>query len=395
MLSSTQASRLQRNIWLIYITAALQSAWFWVPIWVLFYLRFTDYAGIGLLESIMIISVTLSEIPTGAVADLLGKRKTLILGFFLFAVGNVLMGFAPSFAVVVAAVIIITVGGSFASGTVEALVYDSLLSLGKEKTYDKVISTITSVRLVALSLASVVGGALYTVSPGLPFLLVGLTGFCAVLCAFWLVEPPVETVKFSFKNYIKQTKTGFSQLFKTRAVGWQSLVFLILTAIVVMNDQMLIDIQIVEQGWLEQQLGLVFAALFLIGAGFSQLTHRLHTWLGSRTAFVVSAMIFAVTMICIPLFGIWVATAIIIVRAGLSELLGNTTSVVINADTESKYRATTLSTFNMLSGVPYIFSGYFIGKFMVLYTVDTITAYLGLGMVALALAGFFILRRNV
>ncbi|MCA9369104.1 MAG: hypothetical protein H6773_00375 [Pseudomonadales bacterium] len=53
----------------------LDHAWFWIAIWALFYLRFTDCAGFGLLEFTMIISFVITEIPTGAIADLFGKKK--------------------------------------------------------------------------------------------------------------------------------------------------------------------------------------------------------------------------------------------------------------------------------------------------------------------------------
>lgn len=75
----TQEALLQRNITVVYILTALSNAWFWIAIWVYFYLRVTDYAGIGLLETIMILTYFLGEIPTGAIADLLGKKKTMII----------------------------------------------------------------------------------------------------------------------------------------------------------------------------------------------------------------------------------------------------------------------------------------------------------------------------
>jgi hypothetical protein len=36
-------------------------------------------------------------------------------------------------------------------------------------------------------------------------------------------------------------------------------------------------------------------------------------------------------------------------------------SVTINNSTESRYRATTLSTFNMIKNIPHVFSAYFVG----------------------------------
>lgn len=43
-----------RNIYLSYLLAFCKNSWFWLGIWVFYYLRFTNYAGIGLIETIMI-----------------------------------------------------------------------------------------------------------------------------------------------------------------------------------------------------------------------------------------------------------------------------------------------------------------------------------------------------
>jgi len=72
----------KRNVLLSYLLAFSKTTWFWLGIWIFYYLRFTDYAGIGLIETVLIVTVTLAEIPTGAIADLIGKKKTLILPFY-------------------------------------------------------------------------------------------------------------------------------------------------------------------------------------------------------------------------------------------------------------------------------------------------------------------------
>jgi len=63
-----------RNITIAYTLSFLWKCWFWLGIWVFYYLRFTDYAGIGFLEAVMITTATIGEIPTGAIADILGKK---------------------------------------------------------------------------------------------------------------------------------------------------------------------------------------------------------------------------------------------------------------------------------------------------------------------------------
>src|SRR5437016_5395973 len=137
------------NIRLLYTLTYLSKCWFWMGIWIFYYLRFTNYSGIGLLESVMIITTTVAEIPTGVIADLIGKKKALTLSFFLSAIGNLIMALAPNFPILLLSVFTMTVGGSLYSGTKEAMMYDSLKEAGKEDLYEKSISRTTTIECIA------------------------------------------------------------------------------------------------------------------------------------------------------------------------------------------------------------------------------------------------------
>lgn len=79
---------MERNIKIAYIVATFRNAWFWLGVWILFYLSITNYSGIGIVESTLFFTAIILEVPTGALADILGKRKTIIISFFLSAICN-------------------------------------------------------------------------------------------------------------------------------------------------------------------------------------------------------------------------------------------------------------------------------------------------------------------
>ena len=66
---------MNRNITISYFLAFAKNTWFWLGIWIFYYLQFTNYAGIGIIETVLIVTATLTEIPTGAVADIFGKKN--------------------------------------------------------------------------------------------------------------------------------------------------------------------------------------------------------------------------------------------------------------------------------------------------------------------------------
>ena len=385
--------QLQRNIFLVYILTALDYAWFWIAIWVLFYLRFTDYAGIGLLEAIMITTSVFAEVPTGAIADLLGKKKTMLVAFAVGSVGNILMGLAGDFTLLALGVLVATLGGALTSGTVEALVYDSLLSIKKEKTYEKVLGNMSSIRMATLGFVALIGGFLYSLNPGLPFIGVGLAKLVAIGVGLLLVEPPIDSETFSWSVYKNQTVQGFKQFF---AVGYrkQHIAVLLLTALVVMNGHVFIDAQLVDLGWNEKQLGVIATVMYGISALVGQLAPWISKKFGTVTAHLFSALYIAGTMLVVPLLGPVVATVFIISRNNTIEIFGNTASMIVNAHTESKYRATTLSTYSMLSNIPYIFAAYGLGSLMDRWSSQTVVATLGALLAAVVVAALFVVPRQ-
>ena len=124
---------MKRNIKLAYYLTFCWNSLFWLGIWLLYYLKFTDYQGIGLIETTWIIISIISEIPTGAIADIFGKKYTLTFAFLLQAIGQTIMGIALNYSYLIISVVIMTLGSALFSGSYEALVYDSLKQDHKEK----------------------------------------------------------------------------------------------------------------------------------------------------------------------------------------------------------------------------------------------------------------------
>lgn len=378
----------------MYLITAFDYSWFWAAIWVLFYLRFTNYAGIGLLESVMIITSVIGEIPTGAIADLLGKKKTLMLSFLFGILGNLLMGFASSFFVLASGVMIATIGGVLSSGTNEALIYDSLLSIKKESKYEKILGNVSSIKMLTLAFSSLIGGFMYKINPGLPFTALAVMKLLAFIISFWLIEPPVDSYIFSWKNYLKQTKEGINELFKTNAVKIQNIIIISLTMLTIINGHVLIDAQLVAQGWSADQLGIIVFIMYLSSAVIGQFTNFFSKKLGKRTTTIFAAILIAITMIFVPFLGILAGTILIASRNGIIEIFGNSASNTINSTTESKYRATALSSYSMFANIPYVLGAFGIGYLMDIYSVHMVSALIGIILLLIGIVSWKLVNKQ-
>ena len=149
------------NITKLKLIYFFKSLFFFSPILTLFYFsRGLDTFQVVSLEAILIIAVLFSEVPTGIIADKIGRKLSLSFLILLYVIGNIWTIFAFSYLEFILIEIIFGIGIAFGSGAVEALVYDSLKHEKKEKLMSKTWGSINSYSLVAGVIAVIVGGYL-------------------------------------------------------------------------------------------------------------------------------------------------------------------------------------------------------------------------------------------
>lgn len=97
-------------------------------------------AQIGLAETVFHITSLLLEIPSGVLADLFGRKKMLVLSSLLRMIGNAVMIFSGNLFMVCISLAFHAASYNFASGSGDALAYDSLKLVQREAYYEKYAS---------------------------------------------------------------------------------------------------------------------------------------------------------------------------------------------------------------------------------------------------------------
>jgi MFS family permease len=115
---------------------------------------------IYLLQAVYSFSVALFEVPSGYMADVIGRRTSLIIGSFLGTIGFVVLSASSTFSGFLAAEIILGLGGSFISGSDSALLFDSLAVMKRQNYYLRYEGRITALGNLAETVAAVGGGLL-------------------------------------------------------------------------------------------------------------------------------------------------------------------------------------------------------------------------------------------
>lgn len=124
-----------------------------------------------LLQSINAISISLLEVPTGAIADLIGRRFSLMMSSIMFIIGLTIYVLTHNFYAFIAAEIMFGLGLCFKSGADSALLYDSLKELGRTHEYAKIQGRAQSYALMTQTIGSIGIGYLYSMNVNLPYII--------------------------------------------------------------------------------------------------------------------------------------------------------------------------------------------------------------------------------
>mgnify|MGYP001358384143 CR=1 FL=1 len=112
---------------------------------------------ISTIESVVIASVFLMEIPTGILADRIGRKWSLTASVFLMMSAELLFLFSQSYPAYLVVALLTGTGFAFTSGATEALIYDSLPSDDRENGMKRAMGRYGSVGQIAFFFSPLVG----------------------------------------------------------------------------------------------------------------------------------------------------------------------------------------------------------------------------------------------
>lgn len=348
-----------RTVKYFYLSEAAMNMWFIAPVWFFVFRHYVTTAEIGINEIIAFTVGFLAEVPSGALADSIGRRKTLILGGILLVLGTVATVGAYNLVSLVIAQSIWFIGYAFYSGANEALVYDKLVADKKEHLWAQISARKNSLIVFVTMFSVLIGGLLYATDYRLPFIFHAFAMLIFLLCV--LRYPKDETLKVinksvhSFTEYWKNLIVGTKELLRPqlRFLLWGVLVFATLYYAYEWGvlRPLILSIHGYE-GFTASILSFIvyiglFVMFFILPKVFGKNVGERKVLIGVILASIVYSMLSINT-------NILYAGIVVLVFTMIAETIKWWTSIYVNKHVSSTHRATALSTWAMLQKVPYI-----------------------------------------
>jgi MFS family permease len=151
--------------------------------------RHLSLAAAAAVDVSFFVAAAATELPTGIVADRLGRRRSVAIGMALMSVSSLGWALAPSLPLIIAAYVCLGVGYTFTSGADEALFYESVRQTGLAGQYTRLTGRAGATMTAAMAVGSVVGGILATAWAMAPFIVAAAFLGCGLATVLTLHEP--------------------------------------------------------------------------------------------------------------------------------------------------------------------------------------------------------------
>ncbi|MFX1589275.1 MAG: MFS transporter, partial [Promethearchaeota archaeon] len=169
-----------------------------------------------ILQAYFMLMIFLFEIPSGAIADYLGRKKGLMLSALTVIMAAFAYSIIPNIFLFYIAETLWALSISLISGTDEAFLYSSLKISGEEDKLPKVMGNIQVVNLIALTISAPLGSLIAKyISLQFTMTSLGIIYIGAFIVSLTYHEPKYNN-KVKTVSYLSIIKDGFKELKKNK-----------------------------------------------------------------------------------------------------------------------------------------------------------------------------------
>lgn len=338
-----------RDLRLFYLFRLLATSYLWMPVfWHYMTKRGLGFDQIMLLSALYSVIVILVEIPTGAFADRIGRRQSMMAGALALVASGVVAYFAQNFAVFAIAEVLAAISMSLCSGADSAYLYDMLAANGRSEEYPRREGTASAWHQAGSAAAFAAGGLLGEINLALPYLATAVVGIGAFATAFMMrdehhfQQQPIKPLGTEMRSYFTHMKEAVVDLRCSKrllwAIAYSAVVFVLLRATIYLYQPYL-D----ERGYGIAHTGFIFASVYLVATFVAHHGHQLRGYFGEKTLVWGLLGTLAVSFLLLnQIAGQW-ALGLLAVQAVANGLYSPLVKPLLNREISSARRATLLS----------------------------------------------------
>ncbi|MFH0875687.1 MAG: MFS transporter [archaeon] len=309
-----------------------------------------NYTEIGFLVGAFFAGMFLFEIPSGVFADYYGRKKSLMITSLLFIISFTLFGIGNTFFVFLIANFLQGVGEAFTSGSDEAIIFDSLKQIDKEKESSKYFGLKWSFFMYGAGISSLLSSPISSIGLHYTFLLSIVPAIISLFFALSIQEPPLSKL-ISKKQYLKHFEQSLKYLI-THKILKLLLIYIIGIYFTIQVYFQYVQFLLTDIGLPTDFFGLAYAVIIIFCGISSSIAHKIEAIIGKQKVLFIIPLLLALALISPALsFNIATVTFSILTVEFIFGFNGPILNEHFHKYVESHNRATIVSIKSFIGGI--------------------------------------------
>jgi MFS family permease len=334
----------------------------------------------SLLNVVWAVSIVLFEVPSGALADVIGRKRLVVFAAFLMILEMAILLFVPRMSGLVFAFCVVNrilsgLAEACASGADEAMTFDAIEEEGREKKWNALLARLMRLQSVVMTVTMIVGAFLYDwttltqLAPGLANLIsrdvglrlpIALNFLMAIACflsALSFVDD--STTKMSLKSLKDSVLGSFKQIGSVaRFIASKQVIFSLILLAMVLDSSLRMFMTLSSNFFRslsipESFYGIISSCVALVGYFSSLAGERLVERFGKKVNFLLLILLTLLAFVGMLFVKSPIALVYFFFIAFTMYLMMYFLSYYLNSEASADKRATLLSFKGLATNLSY------------------------------------------
>lgn len=359
----------KRNAWLALSAQFLSNFAFILPIWLLYSVNELHLSAATATVTFMCVWFTggILEIPTGALADRLGRKRVFVIGSLLLSIYPVAYALELPLILLIPCCLLSGLGQALQSGALLPLVHKSYheAKLG-QKAYTAFMSNTQVAGFVSRALSGASGATLYSFHPKLAFFAMSAVAMLSAILGLFLHDEKITEKTATNREHIKKTII----LMRRNEVILSLLVSFVLFSLV--GEVIWTGYQLFYEndGQSAFTIGVLFSGIAVCSAGGAYAIRHLFSRLHPLRLIQMWGVGMLATAILLNQPVLWLRLAAVIPMGIMSGTVIGTLNTVVQQIIANRYHSTALSVVNLLWYGTYGIGSICVGVLFTIFGID-------------------------
>ncbi|NMB56489.1 MFS transporter [Candidatus Beckwithbacteria bacterium] len=251
------------------------------------------------------------------------------------------------------------------------------------------------ISIAAFAFGVIVGGFSYGIYFRLPYILTAISMLISLATSFFLYEEKnYQHHHKTLKESLKENLQGFKQLAKINMRAYLLPIILIMFIAYLYDYGFPKPAIAVNFGFYEKEQALIYALMALLNITIIGLLPRIRRFIKDKLGLNLVTFLLGIGFMLASLKLGYLGLLVLIMIELSWNVADPWISIIVNKNIESKYRATTLSTLQFISKLPYILINFILGKAIDNGAANLFHLILGVMIIVLISGSILVNKRN-